>query len=172
MDTIPKGSIVTDDQLADIKGAQAVQRLIDFRDGRKGIVDAASGLTVDDLTRVIELATSAQAAKLRASTEADIEAGDPERLVQLLTTTILNAMAETSEKLLGAPGLPETAAFDAVAGVLAVLATADPERADTKTIREAVDDVARRAKVGAAKLKQMHSETGYQIMATTRPTVN
>jgi hypothetical protein len=172
MGMISKGSTVTDNQLADLKSAQAVQRLIDFQEGRKDIVDAASGLTVDDLACVIRLATSAQAARLRESAEADIEAGDPERLVPLLTTAILSTMAETSEKLLGAPGLPSSAAFDAIAGVLAVLATADPERADAKTIRESVDDVARRAKVGAAKLKQMHQESGYQIMAASRPTVN
>jgi hypothetical protein len=172
MDAISRGSTVTNDQLADVKSAKAVQRLIDFQEGRKGIVDAASGLTVGDIECVIKLATSAQAARLRESAEADIETADPERLVPLLTTAILNTMAETSEKLLGAPGLPSSAAFDAIAGVLAVLATADPEHADTKTIREAVDDVARRAKVGAAKLKQMHQESGYQVMATTRPTVN
>lgn len=172
MDAISRGRTVTDDQLADVKSAQAVQRLIDFHEGRKGIVDAASGLTVDDIERVIKLATSAQVARLRESAEEDIKIGDPEQLVPLLTTAILNAMAEASEKLLGAPGLPSDAAFSAMASVLAVLATADPERADTKTIREAVDDVARRAKVGAAKLKQMHQESGYQIMAASRPTVN
>ena len=52
MDAISRGSTVTNDQLADVKSAKAVQRLIDFQEGRKGIVDAASGLTVDDIASV------------------------------------------------------------------------------------------------------------------------